>query len=194
MRSDRAWRKHWDCNERNEPQANSHKPQGKSGHRAQVALGRCLVASGWWLVANKVDTVADNITTALQALVTAGTLKAVRRQVILPFGEINPPVVGLVIADLARQTLDWTATVTIMLVANKGGVSCDERVTELVAVIDGAISALATGGSAGGSIDCPRWDFWYAAQNAGQPLQHVGALASLRVRVEDPILIVEEEE
>ena len=142
-------------------------------------------------MANKLDTCVDNIgaqlTSALVAADGSGTLKAVKREVVLPFGEPNTPVLGLVISSIRRADKIWIAEVVIMVAANKGNVSSDERVTELVAAIDAQLTTVKQSGSAGGSIDLPAWEFWYAAQNVGEHLQHVGALATLRVRVEEPL-------
>ena len=141
-------------------------------------------------VANKIDTAVDNIETALGALVVAKTLKAVSRAVLNPFGQVNVPVLGLAISRLGRENVTWTAELVLMLVANKGNVAADETLTELVAAVDGCITTLVDSGSAGASIDRPVWDTWYAGHNVNEPLQQVGALATLRIRVEDPLVTV----
>ena len=144
-------------------------------------------------MANKIDNVVDAIEAKLKAgLVKAdgtGVLKAVKRGVVSPFTERNPPVAALAVSRLSRESSTWTAEVLLMLVANAGGVSCDERVTDLIARIDDKIVELINAGSSGGCIDRPVWDFWYALAQRDQPLQHVGAMGTLRIRVEDPLLI-----
>lgn len=144
-------------------------------------------------MANRIDNCVDAIQTKLTTdLVKAdgtGVLKAVKRAVISPFTEPNPPVLGLVVSRLSRESTTWTAQVLLMLAANAGGMTCDERVTDLIARTDDKIVELIDAGSAGGCIDRPVWDAWYGLAQRGQPLQHVGALGTLRIRVEDPLLI-----
>ena len=141
-------------------------------------------------MANKIDNVIDAIETALAALVTAGTLKTVKREVLLPFAEHNPPVLGLAASALHRETTTWIAEVLITMVTHKGSTSADQTCTELVATIDAAIMAV-NGEGKGGIIDQPRWEFWYDVHKSGEPLQHVGAVASVRIRCQDPLAIAE---
>jgi len=144
-------------------------------------------------MANRIDNCVDAIEAKLKSgLVKAdgtGVLKAVKRGVISPFTETNPPVLGLAVSRLSRDSTTWTAEVLLMLAANAGSLTCDERVTDLIARTDDKIVELIAAGSAGGSIDRPIWDAWYGLAQRGQPLQHVGALGTLRIRVEDPLLI-----
>ena len=144
-------------------------------------------------MANKIDNVIDNLETQLKTLVSAdgtGVLKSVERRIPNPFAERNPPVLGLVISRVYREIGKiWIAEGGLFLVANKGQTTADETITELVAEIDAQIEALMNSGSAGGSIDNPIFDFWYAPNADNGPLMHVGATGSLRIRVEGPLKI-----
>ena len=140
-------------------------------------------------MANKIDNVVDNITTALGGLVTVGAIKSVKRCVLVPATVHSPPAVGLVVDRVWRETTTWFAELLLMLVANKGGVTVDERITELLAAVDGVICTLIAGGKSGGSIDKPMWDIWYSIGNADSGWSQVGALATLRIRVQDPLAI-----
>ncbi len=141
-------------------------------------------------MANRIDTVMDAIETKLKTLVAAdgtGVFKAVERAVINPLTANNPPVISLVISRLYREGATWTADVLVMIMADKTSATPDQRVTELVANADGAISALIDAATAGGVIDRPVWDFWYAA-GSSNPQSLVGAIGGLTIRVEDPLL------
>ncbi len=138
-------------------------------------------------MANKIDITLDAIETKLNTLVPA-TVKVVTRRIINPFTEHSVPVIGLAISRLHRERGNsWIADVLIMIAANKGGVEADQTVTELVAEVDDKIDELVTAGTAGGMIDTPMWDFWYDAASMETPLQHVGAIGGLRIRVESSL-------
>ena len=144
-------------------------------------------------MANKIDNVMDNIAAALAtALVEAdgsGVLKSITRGVIAPATVRNPPEMGLAISRLSRESTTWEVDGLMTLVANKGGVAADETITELVAGIDAAFTALIEAGTAGGSLDRPVWDLWASAANPTAPLALVGAMGGFRIRVQDPIKI-----
>ena len=137
---------------------------------------------------NKIDNVFDKIETELAELVP-DTLTAVKREVVNPLKVLEPPLVGLVVSRLSREDDTWTAEGLLMLAANKGNVSMDQAVTELVAALDDKIVELIDKGTAGGAIDRPVWDFWYSAASPDMPLMHVGAIGSIRVRTEDPLIV-----
>lgn len=135
-------------------------------------------------MANKIETVMGNIETAMAAMVPA-TLKAVKRAVIIPAQVHNPPELGIVISRFYREDKMWVAEVGLFLVANKSTADWpDTRIIELVAQVHDAIP---TSAQAGASLDLPRWDLWHAAggHDAGWAL--VGAVGSMRIRVEDPL-------
>jgi hypothetical protein len=139
-------------------------------------------------MANKIDTVIAALKTQFDTLVTSGVLKAVSREVLLPFEQSPVPALGLALSRLSGTGVTWEAELAIMLVGNRGNSAGDAAVTELIAKVHGQIITLRAAGSAGGFIDLPVWDLWHAREGAGMPLQLVGAVASLRIRVEDPLL------
>ena len=93
-------------------------------------------------MANKISTVMDNLTTALGGLVTGGTLKAVKRRIIIPSQEHNPPVLGLVVDDFRREDQIWVATALLMVLGAKGGSLADEVVIDLVAAVDDCLQTV----------------------------------------------------
>lgn len=153
-------------------------------------------------MANKIDNTVDAIETAIGAIVQewGGTewvedgskpFTALKRGVINPFKEPNVPAIGITISRLYRERETWIAELLVMLAANKGDVSCDERVTELVAQLDPKIMSV-NGAGAGGIVDQPTWDFWYDARDLDSaPLAHVGAIGNVRIRASDPLKIEE---
>lgn len=140
-------------------------------------------------MANKLDTVLDNLQTALAPLVTDGHLQAVVRRLVQPRTEPVLPVLGLVLSRMQRaQGKIWVGTALGMLAARKGAASGDQTVSDLIARAADAIETARDAGSLGGAVDTPVWDTWYQAHNADEPLALVGGLASFRVRVGTPLL------
>lgn len=138
-------------------------------------------------MANKIDTVMDNIETKLNELVQAdgsGVFKALQRAVINALTTVNPPIFAVAVDHLQCDQGTWTAYVLLQIAANRGGSAADSTVTDLIAEADAQIRALAGSGAAGGGIDQIIWDPWYRPGNNPAHLDHVGAIGSLRIRVE----------
>ncbi|HUT58050.1 MAG TPA: hypothetical protein VNA25_09405 [Phycisphaerae bacterium] len=138
-------------------------------------------------MSNKIDTVMDNIVTQLGELVEAdgtGVFKAVQRAVINALTAVNLPIFACAVDRLQCDQGTWTAHALLQIAANKGGSAADSTVTDLIAEADAQIRALAGSGAAGGGIDQIIWDPWYRPGNNPAHLDHVGAIGSLRIRVE----------
>lgn len=142
-------------------------------------------------MANKIDTVMDNLQAELDELVVAGTLKSVTRAVLEPAAVHDPPALGLVVSRIHREDETWFADVGIFLVANRGGLTVDEAVTELVGLIDGKITEAVDGSALGGHVNRPDWNFWYMPTGQSTGWQHVGAVGTCQMRVLDPLIIAE---
>ena len=139
-------------------------------------------------MSNKVDTAMTALTTALNALVTSGVLKSVRRGVINPLTEttITSPVLALACSRMRRESGSfWVLDVLIQIAAAQKATLADGAIAELVAAVDGAIETLSAGTSIGAVLDQPTWDFWYVQAGAG--LVPVGALGALRMQLESPL-------
>lgn len=135
-------------------------------------------------MSNKVTTAMDNLEAALAALIDAGTLRAVERRVIGAGAEPRP-MAAVVLTRLAREDTTWTAELLLQLAAASGR-DADEAIVELVADVDAALTAFIDGGSAGAAFDRPAFEIWYARTNDGL-FARVGAMAALRLRVQDPL-------
>lgn len=147
-------------------------------------------------MANKIDNVVDKLATQIATLVKAdgsGTLKRCLRGVIEPSSHPNTPVLAMAVSSLRRDSTTWTAQVILQLVANAGGQTVDQAVTDLIAAVDAQVAAFVDSANPGGHVDRPDWELWYRPDGDLGALAHVGALGTLRVRVEDPLTIAEVE-
>jgi len=142
-------------------------------------------------MANKISICLDRIETALAALVTAGTLKAVKRSVIVPEASPRVPALGLAPSRLRREGETWICDVTAMLVTSKGTEEFDETIIDLIAAVDACLTTLIEAGTAGASVDRPKWDTWIQRTPQETQYSYVGAMGELRIRVVDPLTIVE---
>lgn len=139
-------------------------------------------------MANKIDTVIDAVETKLNELVEAdgsGVLAAVERGVINPLKGQQLPVCGVAPSRFRREGAIWVCEMLIMLAARTGTGDADTAITDVLIEVDAAIEALVDAGTAGGVIDDPVWDSWY--QPRGDSLAVVGAIATLRFKVESPL-------
>ena len=135
-------------------------------------------------MANKLDSLLDAIETKLGDLVGTGVLKAVCRRIITPLTEVRLPICALLPSAAFRQggeaaTGDWEATALLMVCTRAKDTKADQSISDIMAEISAKLDALNDSDSPGGSIDMPRWDFWYALGTANVP---VGAMASLRLQ------------
>jgi len=140
-------------------------------------------------VANRFSNVLANVRTKLLDLVDSGTLRAVRNTLLTPTGDAMAPVATVVASRMRRDGSTWIGEALLQVLVGSGGSASEETIVETMAAIDAALAALMDSGSAGGVIDRPVWDFW-PHRTAGGEWVMVGCMATLRVRVEDPLLIL----
>jgi len=138
-------------------------------------------------MANKLSTVMDNLTTALDGLVEAGTVKAVERTIVVPAREHNPPVVGLVLDDFRRDDQVWVGNALLVIVAARGGGVADEVVIDLVAEVDDVIQTAIDAGNLGGIVDTPHWSNWFTSWGRDTGWSLVGARGTLRIQTVAPL-------
>ncbi len=146
-------------------------------------------------MANRIDNALDAIEAALVVLREAGTLKAVRRGLINPQTQHVVPAVGIVPTDARRAggpsgSYVWNVPVLLMVCTAGQQAKADQSITELMGEIEAAINTLEAAGTAGCTIDLPRWDFWYTPGAAGT-LVKVGAWGMLDLRIDGPLKISE---
>lgn len=143
-------------------------------------------------MANKISRAMDALDTCLKTLVNAdgtGLLKAVKREIIHPTTEPNPPVAALVVDEMYREGSVWIVQLIVQLLVHKGGGDTDKTIIRLVSNVDTAITALIDSGQAQASIDRPSFIMWYPPSMTGAPRSKAGAEAKFRMRVTDPILL-----
>jgi len=149
-------------------------------------------------MANKIDNAMDVIAAQFAELITAKTLRVVERRPVMPYGNASEPILGLVVSRMQRANRIWTAEGLIRVVARKGTYSeTDQALTELMAVLDAKLTeaadteipATAAGGTPCAVVDSPMWDFWYAAENVGQPLARVGLMGTFKLTTETPLIV-----
>jgi len=141
-------------------------------------------------MANKLSRAMGLLKTALEALVTSGDLKAVKRTVINPLTAMQRPVLGLKIVRYGRAGgTTWTADVALTLVTMAGEGGDDERNIDLAAKVDDAIKTHVASGTALAKMDSPVWEPWEWRDKADGPLMPVGSVGSLKLSVEDPLLL-----
>jgi len=146
-------------------------------------------------MSNKLDTLFQAIVTKLTTLVSAngtGVLRSVVTRPINPLTETVVPIVGVLMADLNRQggspaSREWTGGVMIALCTRCQGAVAPATISELVAQVEAVLDALPTDGTAKGSIDQPRFSFWW--QKALDAQAPVGAVLEYRLRISGPLLI-----
>ncbi len=136
-------------------------------------------------MANKIDTVIDAVETALNALVLSGVLIAVKRGVINPLKQQQVPVCSLAPDSAVRRggegdKANWDVLVQVQVCTRAEKSVCDQKITDLVAEVQGKIDALNASDSPGGVFDMPRWNFWYRTGDTGVP---IGAVANLRIQI-----------
>lgn len=133
-------------------------------------------------MSNRASTLLGALEDQLDELVASGDLKAVYRRLVDPLREAKRPCVGLVITRLQRRwpRSVWEATLLVQVVTEQGTAHADRTVLDLVAKVDTKLEELADSDGAGGTIDRPLWEPWYAAK-ASEPLAAVGALGTLRM-------------
>ena len=139
-------------------------------------------------MANKIDTLIDAVETKLNELVAAdgtGVLKAVKRGVINPLKQQQVPVCGVAPSRFRREGDIWVCEILLMLAVRAGTGDADAAITDVLIEVDAKIEALVDAGTAGGFIDDPFWDSWY--QPRGDSMACVGAMATLRFKVEAPL-------
>jgi hypothetical protein len=137
-------------------------------------------------MANKIDNVMTGLATALGALVTGKVLRAVRRRPVSQATEQVAPVASVLLSDAGRRGVGWEATILVPILTRSSRGDVDDALLEIVALVDDAITAFAEGGSAGGIIDTPRWNFWYSPDG---DMARLGAVAELRLRVDAPLKV-----
>lgn len=142
-------------------------------------------------MANRISTVMDNLAAAMETLVAAGTLKAVRRRLIVPSQESNPPVAGLVLDDYRRDGAVWVANALVMVLAARGGEAPDEIILDLVAEADAAIQTAIDAGGLGGAVDSPHWSNWFNAWAKDTGVLQIGSRGTMRIQTVSPLKIPE---
>jgi len=132
-------------------------------------------------MANKLTTVIDNIETALK---TIGNL-TVKRGLINPLTEKNPPVVSLAASRFRRRDDTWMCELLIQAVAVRDSATDpDEAAANLAADMQDKIDGIVNAGTAGGWIAEPTWECWYAAASGDFPARPVGVLGLTTVRID----------
>jgi len=139
-------------------------------------------------VANKIDNAADVIVTRLNSVHgPEGTApifkKLVERKIILAHRVSSRPVMGIVVDDFWREGTTWIVNLLLML-------ADDDDLFATVAKIDATLEALAAeNGTLPANMDRPKWQAWHdMTTHAGSP-KKIGAVGSLRLRVQEPLLI-----
>jgi len=139
---------------------------------------------------NQITRVKNGLVAALNGLVKAdgsGVLKSVVHHPIRAGSTIYPPVIGVAVSRVRRETTTWFADVALMLAAGKGSDTPEDAVLETLAEVDAVVEAFIDTFAVGGSLDQPTWDLWYDAPNTNSPLQLVGAIGAMRIRIEGPL-------
>ena len=140
-------------------------------------------------MANKIDTAMDAMETALNLLVAAGTLKAVRRAILVAQNVPSCPVVCFLPMNVDRlggsgAASERAVTVDVRIITRSKDSLADQTVSELIAAVETGLNTLADS-SGGPLIEMPRWDFWYGFGAGGLVLQ--GAICRMRVGLSGPL-------
>jgi hypothetical protein len=139
-------------------------------------------------MANKISTVVNTLLTAVQPLVTAGTLKRAFVGVALPETCKNAPELGVEISEFWRDDhgRDWIAEITWTLVVDTKWNADSRAVIDVVKAVQAALDAkIDSAEGAGGNVHRPRWQTWGDILKRNKQL--CGAQATQIVTVTDPL-------
>jgi hypothetical protein len=115
-------------------------------------------------------------------------IRLICRRVLNPANDadLTVPALSILPSRWQREDREWTCVVGLQIISRSREDVADQTVLELCARVDDKVCELIDAGTAGGLIDQPVWDGWYSRANG---LALIGAAGSLRIRVNDPILI-----